>query len=346
MGIAAFPVALLSFLIFYPLTEEASTLNTIWLVVTILLFYFFLTLYVVPYTALISELGHYQKDRMLISTLISVTFALAYVLGNGAYAIQQSLEKTMTSTEAFQQTIGIFSIIAFLFMLAPVLFLKEHKYCYQTVSNFEVLKSIKSVFQNISFRYFLWSDLMYWLSLTFIQLGVSYYTISLFGLEKEMITLFTTIGFGVSFLLYAPINFLVSKFGKKAVLSTAFWAFAITFLLTSLIPYLPIDKMSLFYFIAIFSGYPLACFGIIPNAIIADVVHADEQKTGVQQAGMYYGVRNFMMKMGISIATLIFPSLLLLGKSEDNTNGVQATAVAAVFFCILGFVLFREYEER
>ena len=59
---------------------------------------------------------------------------------------------------------------------------------------------------------------------------------------------------------------------------------------------------------------------------------------------MFYGVRNFMMKMGISLANLIFPSLLLFGKSADNPAGVQLTAAAAAVFCILGWVLFRKYE--
>lgn len=91
MAIAVLPLSAFSFLIFYPLTEGVSTLNMVWLAGTIFTFYFFLTLYVVPYTALISELGHHPKDRMLISTLISVAFALALVVGNGAYAIPNLL---------------------------------------------------------------------------------------------------------------------------------------------------------------------------------------------------------------------------------------------------------------
>jgi Na+/melibiose symporter-like transporter len=346
MAIAAVPVALFSFLVFYPLTDGVSTLNIIWLAGTIFAFYFFLTLYVVPYTALISELGHHPKDRMLISTLLSVAFALALVVGNGAYAIPELLPVTYSPTEALQATVGIFAAVSLIFLLIPVFFLNENKYCYQKSTTFEVFKSIKSVFQNVSFRYFLWSDLTYWIALTFIQLGVSFYVVSLFGLEKSMGTLFATLGFGISFLLYIPINLLVKKYGKKTILSTAFWSFALTFLLTFLTPYLPIEKMTLFYLIAILSGYPLACFGIIPNVIIADVVYAHEQKTGTQQAGMFYGVRNFMMKMGISLANLIFPSLLLLGKSSDNSMGVQATAMAAVVFCLLGWGFFRKYQEE
>ena len=112
-----------------------------------------------------------------------------------------------------------------------------------------------------------------------------------------------------------------------------------------MIPYLNFPKLAIFYFIAVFSGFPLAAFGIIPNAIIADVVHEHEQKTGEQLSGMFYGVRNFMSKFGISVANLVFPSLLLLGKSVENSTGVQMTALAALIFCLVGFWFFRGYKE-
>ena len=66
----------------------------------------------------------------------------------------------------------------------------------------------------------------------------------------------------------------------------------------------------------------------------------------MQQAGMFYGVRNFMMKLGASLANLIFPSLLLLGKSTENPMGVKVSAILAVVFCLVGFFIFTRYKER
>ena len=60
---------------------------------------------------------------------------------------------------------------------------------------------------------------------------------------------------------------------------------------------------------------------------------------------MFYGVAAFMMKVGISLANLIFPSLLILGKSVDNPLGVQLSVGAAFIFCIAGFMVFAKYKE-
>ena len=344
MAWSALPFALFSFLIFYPISASVIT-NTIWLFFTVFSFFLFMTIYVVPYTALISELGHHPDDRMSISTLISVTWALGFLIGNSAYALQGYFESTMPSTQAFQAAIACYAIIGFIFLLIPVLFLKENKYCLQKTTNNDTLAALSSTFQNRNFRFFIISDLLYWLSLTFIQLGVSFYITILMGLDKSYATGFMTIGFLSSFLLYVPINMLVKRWGKKRLMILGFWAFSLVFACTFAIEWLPLPRMLVFYALAILSAFPLATFGIVPNAIIADIVYEHEAKTGEQQAAMFYGSRNFMMKMGIALANLIFPSLLLLGKSIDNPLGIQLSTLLAVIFCLVGYWVFLQYEE-
>lgn len=346
MGLAAVPFALFSFLIFYPPSEIVGSLNIAWLVGTIFIFYLFFTMYSIPYNALISELGHHPKDRMLISTIISVAFALAYIVGNTAYQLSDVFAEGRTPTEAFQMAILIYAIISLVTMLIPVFFLNENKYCEQSPTYIDANQSLKSVFANTDFKWFAASDFTYWIGLSFIQMGVGYYTINIFGMEKEMGTQFMELSFLSSFALYILINYLVKKLGKKTVMSIAFPFFGLTFLLTGLTSIINLPQEIMFYSIAILSGFPLAAFGIIPNALIADIVHEHEEKTGQNLAGMFFGARTFMMKMGISVANLIFPSLLLLGKSADNPLGVQVTTFVALGFMILGWMLFSRYEGK
>ena len=93
MAIACVPLALFSFLIFYPPFGENLNLNSIWVTISIFVFYFFYTLYVIPYTALISELGHHPEDRMNISTLIAVTWTLGFMIGSTVYALQAYFDR-------------------------------------------------------------------------------------------------------------------------------------------------------------------------------------------------------------------------------------------------------------
>lgn len=345
MAIGAVPMAIFSFLMFLPPDTGggAFSANITWLVVTVFLYYVFYSIYVIPYTSLIAELGHHEEDRLKISTLISVTWALGFLIGNTTPVLQGVFEgQGLSPTASFQRAVAIFATIAAVFMLIPVFLLNEKKYARQVESAPEsILTNLKIVFQNPKFKYFGLSYLIYWLALTFIQSGMIYYVTVLLGMDKNYATLFGVISFFSSFLFYPVMPYFQRKFGKKQTILWAFLAFCFVFCLILL----PIPAMIRFVLVAVLAAFPLAVFGIMPNAVIADIVYDSEQQTGRQQSGMFYAMSNFMMKVGVSVANLLFPSMLLLGKSVDNSQGVQLSIVAAMGFCLLGYFVFKKYEE-
>ena len=346
MCLGAVPFALFATLVFFvPDTSESAT-NFLWLAVVIALYYFFFAVYVIPYNALMAELGHTPQDRLLISTLVSVTWALGFVLGNSAYALQGVFENMgHTPVRAFQYTVALLHGIALLFMLLPAIFLNEKRYARQSPSEHSLRQALSAVFSNRNFRWFLASFLLYWLALTFIQLGIGFYTTLLLGLDKSMAFTFSLLSFLTSFLLYFPVNLLVKKWGKRRAMLAAYLLFGVIFAVVAVVKSIPLPKEWLLYGLAVAAAAPLATFGILPNAIIGDEVEREEQESGKQLAGMFFGVSAFTMKVGISLANLIFPSLLLFGKSSENPLGVQCTAVAALVFCLAGWWAFGKYRE-
>lgn len=347
MLIGAVPFALFATLVFFPPDSSESASNFLWLIVVIALYYFFFAFYVIPYNALMAELGHTPQDRLLISTLVSVTWALGFVMGNSAYALQGVFEGMgQTPLQAFQNTVLVLHAIALIFMLLPAAFLKENRYARQAPSEHGLRQALLAVFGNRNFRWFLASFLLYWLALTFIQLGVGFYTTLLLGLDKSMAFTFSLLSFITSFLLYFPMNWVVKKWGKRRVMLLAYLIFGTIFLVVALVKTIPLPKEWLLYGLAVAAAAPLATFGILPNAIIGDEVEREERESGKQLAGMFFGVSAFTMKVGISLANLIFPSLLLLGKSLENPFGVQCTALAAMVFCLAGWWAFRRYREE
>ena len=346
MLLGAVPFALFATLVFFPPESSESATNFFWLAIIIALYYFFFAFYVIPYNALMAELGHTPQDRLLISTLLSVSWALGFVLGNSAYALQGVFENLGQSpVQAFQNTVILLHAIALVFMLLPALFLNEKRYARQAPSEHGIRESISAVFRNRNFRWFLASFLLYWLALTFIQLGVGFYTTLLLGLDKSMAFTFSVLSFLTSFLLYFPMSFLVKKWGKRRAMLTAYLIFGAIFAVVAFVKMIPLPKTWLLYGLAIAAAAPLAIFGILPNAIIGDEVEREERESGKQLAGMFFGVSAFTMKVGISLANLIFPSLLLFGKSSDNPLGVQYTALAALVFCLAGWWAFGKYRE-
>ncbi len=346
MLLAAVPFALFASLVFFPPDTSESASNLLWLAIMIPLYYFFFALYVIPYNALLAELGHTPEDRMLISTLLSVTWALGFVIGNSAYALQGFFEaRGQSPLEAFQSTIVLLHGLALIFLLLPAVFLRENRYARQLPGNHGLKEALRAIFSNRNFRWFLASFLLYWLALSFIQLGVGFYTTLLLGLDKSMAFTFSILSFFASFLLYIPMNMLVKTWGKRRTTLLAYLVFAGIFGLLIFVKTIPLPKEWLLYGLAFVSALPLAVFGILPNAIIGDEVAREAQETGKQLAGIFFGVSAFTMKLGVSLANLIFPSLLLLGKSADNPLGVQCTAMAALVFCLLGYWTFKKYQE-
>jgi Na+/melibiose symporter-like transporter len=344
MAIAAVPMAICSFLLFFPRVTEggANWSNVFWLVLVTFIYYISFAMYVIPYNALIAELGQQEDDRLRISTAISVTWALGFVLGTQTPLFQAILEKTMSPSAALQTVMGIFALVAAFFMLIPVFFLDEKKYAIQANTHIDFSTSFKNVFKNQNFKYFSISYLLYWLALTFIQAGIIYYVTILLGMEKDSAATFGLVSFLSSFLFYPFMSKIEKRFGKKQVLLIGFWVFCGIFLLLLLSP----SPNFTFWAVSVAAAFPLAAFGIFPNTIVADIIHEHTQQTGEQQAGMFYAAAALMMKVGVSLANLLFPSLLLFGKSLDNQLGVQLTVVVAFIFCVMGWWFFRKYEER
>jgi Na+/melibiose symporter-like transporter len=375
MAVGAFPFALLSVLVFFPPVKTPSTLNIVWVFICLTLFYFFMTTYVTPFFALLSELGKNSKERLQLSTMISITWALGFVGGNSVYAFQGLLEKMFflkegmtpalimaNSAKAFQTSIVIYAVVSLILMYLPVIFIDECKYCERHVSKEGSFEALKTAFKNRNFLTFTLSDLTYFLALTFVQSGISYYTIQLLGLDKSMATTFMAIMFVCSFVFYVPVSLLAAKIGKKKLLMIGFAWFGLCYIFISFWgnPRIAGDDLSFwprFFFNPMLQGgiamilvsIPMAIFGIIPNAIIADIAESDGIKNGNFKAGIFFGARTFMSKAGASLSLLIFPVITHLGFNSGGavkTSGVRLTLIAAFCFLMLGLLIFSRYNEK
>lgn len=348
LAVSAFPFALLSILAFMPPVNALSPWNAVWLFVMVTLFYWFMTMYVTPFFAWLSELGHNPNERLFLSTLISITWAIGFAVGSQSVQLQSIFEKDYgySSTKAFQVVILIFGAVSLILMYLPVLFIDERRYCEPNVSNEGTFEALKSAFKNKNFLLFTISDLAYWVALTFITTGLVYYVTVLLELDKAIYSQYMIILFALSFIFYVPVNLIAQKIGKKKLLIFAFVLYSSVYVVASMLGWFPIDKNVQGLIVVFMTSLPLAIFGILPNAIIADIAEADGIQTGNFKAGIFFGARTFMSKMGQMIAALLFPSLILLGKTPGNDIGVRLTCVVAFFFCVGGLILFLKYDEK
>ncbi len=354
LAVSAVPFAVFSLLVFIPLksfhahpTVASSMANTIWLGVTILLFYVFFVMYFAAYNALISELGHNPKERLLISTVIAVTWSLGFGIGNFVYDFQGALQhRGMSSVAAFQTVEAIFAVAAAILMLLPVFFIDEHRYAAYSVSNETTLEALRSSLRNKNFFRFLVSEFLYNVCQTIIQMGIVYYVVTLLRLAKEVTSILMMVMFILSFAFYPFIMAAAVRWEKKRVIIVGFLLLALLFLCFALMGLLPIPSMIFAYATVAVAAVPIAIFTIVPNAIVADIAEADGIETGNFKAGMFFGVRSFESNLGVSVANIMFPSLLLLGMTVDHPVGIRMSAIVAIAICFAGLLVFLLYDEK
>lgn len=340
--IAFIPIALFTVMAFMPPIAGKSIWNAVWLGVSIIGFNIFLSMYVTPYNGLIAEIGHTQKDRVFISTIIAVTWGIGLIVAYSIFALKGVVAEQFAIPEAkaFQYIILVFSIIAAALMVLPVIFINEDKHCLKSEPVHESpFQQMKVVLKIDNFRQYMLVELFYWFSIQFLQLGIVYYITTLFVLEEHYAT-YAVVGFAVfSFLSFPLVLPLTEKYDKKILMLTAFLMQVVLFLFIAIQGKFQLPLVLTAIIIIILNSFPMAIFGILPMALVSDMATEDAENTGKFRSATFFGVKFFVMKIGLSLTSLLFPTLLLLGNSIDNNLGVRMTAFVGLIGSVIAMVL-------
>ncbi len=341
---SALPLSAATVLVFCAPINGTSWVNAIWLFVFVILYYISITAYCTPYNALIAELGHTSEERLNISTTISFTFFLGTALGYQASAIWGIFEPSLGRVTAVRVTFLIFAIIAFVCMMVPVFVIKEKDYVVTKPTEGSAASSLSRTFKNKNFRIFVASDILYWIALTMFQTGLAFFVTSLLKLETAMSGLYFVIMSVLSVVFYIPVNKISKKVGKRILMLIAFIIFSLAYLFTAFFgDIMGISPVIQGYILVVIASLPMAVFGILPNAMVADIAESEAIVTGENREGMFYAARTFAFKLGQSIAMLIFTAVATIGTSGF---GYRLVAIIACVFCLLGGVMLFFYDEK
>lgn len=342
---ASLPLALATVLVFWSPVNEKSWINAVFLLVMVLAYYLFITAYCTPYNALISELGHTQQERLNISTAISFTFIAGTAVAYLAPAIWGIFVPALGRVGAIRLTFTAMAAIAWLCMLVPVFCIREKEYVNTVPVQESAFHSLAATFRNGEFRKFVGSDIFYWIALTMFQTGLPFFVTSLLKLPETMTTLYFVGMTALSVLFYLPVNKLTPKFGKKRMLLFAFVMFSTAFFYTGFMGKIPVLSAAAQGFVLmVFAALPMAIFGILPQAMVADIAESDSVTTGSNREGMFFAARTFAFKLGQSLSMLIFTAVSTIGTGTGI--GYRVAAFGAALFCGIGAVLLVFYNEN
>ena len=214
MAKAVVPFSLFTMLVFFMPGNGTSTLNTVWLTISLLGYYLFFTMYVAPYFALTSELGYTEKDRLDLSTYIALTWFIGYIIASGASFLWPVFEGMgMTLVASIRLSFAILSAVGFGFMIVPIIAIDERKYVKSKPAPSNFKSALKSAFKNRNFVIFEIFFLAYGIAITIFQTGNVYYVTVLLGFDETWVTIITAVTGIMAFVLYPAVNILARKVG-------------------------------------------------------------------------------------------------------------------------------------
>lgn len=346
----AVPFAFSALLIFWSPSAN-PVFNNIWLAVFIWAYYIFYTLYMIPHSALLPEMVRDEGKLVDTYTWNSLFFVVGSMLGYATTAIVAVMKKAgLEPVMAWRMTFLCFTVIGVILLLLPALAIKEKEYVSSVRPTAPLMKSLKHAFSNRHFRIVTLGQLFEGTGMSFFQACIMYYITELMGIPEEKAIIIMATSIIGSLVMYPLINKWSKKAGKRTPMIVGCVVFSAAEFIICLVDVLPKDNAMITAIIfALFVSLPFAVLNILPASMMADVIRYDTVKTGINQEGTFAAAKSFVTKLGTSIATMIVPSLIVVGAATGESvtkKGLLLTAIVGGVFTLIGVVIYCLYDEK
>lgn len=340
-------LAITFFLLWTPPVGHESLWNALYLFVILEAFFLANTLVGGPYEALLPEIAGSSKERVSIS-------AWKVLFGAVGAGIVFLMGGPLIAVVGFAG-MGLFMAAAtFVSRYLAVLGVRGHIRRETPASSFSFVQAVRMTFANGQFLAFIPAFVLFTVAqvmLTqwfpfFVDVVLRDTTVSLpFGFEldetAEKVTLLTAAFF---FPLLGSVPFmswLATRRSKREIYGVSMLLCSLYFPLLYFVGFIdgiPILAQSLFL---LGLGIPLAALFVFPNALLADIIDFDEQRTGERREAIYYGIQATLQKLGLGLAAGLFALALgLFGKSAIDPLGIRLIGPIAGACTLLGYVIF------
>jgi GPH family glycoside/pentoside/hexuronide:cation symporter len=299
----------------------------------IVVFLFFDTMYTVinvPYSALTPELTEDYDERSSLTGWRIGTAIFATLVAGGTFKwlaesvlaewFQLYVDPQTALRFGFAATAALWGIT----LAVPPLILFKNIVEPQRVppdkSPIRPWKTFKEVFSNRPFRL---SAIVYLLTFSTTDIVVTvmvWFLIFYVRVEEGFDNIVLGTVLGLAFLTMPLTVRLMRRFGKRNLFIGSMALFAVVLIIISQIP--PGGQYYLLLAAAV-GGLGYGAANVVPWAIVADVVEADELETGKRREGVYAGYLVFFRKLATAFSVFAATRVLQWAGFQEGTTGSQ-----------------------
>jgi len=319
-------------------TPGGSALNTVYVALMSVLFFFFYTMMAVPYLSALSEIVPDERSRVRVASWQTFFNTIAYVL---VYVVVPMLFHKFGMRKAVLMLAPIMLTYVF-----PMFVIKEDSTKDGANRRAEpevgLVESFRQTITNKNFLVYLASLATFFFGLQLFLGGIKYMCNDMMGLSDAEMGMMNAAAFAPIPVMLLLLNFITRRKGSKTAFRISLIVFAAAMLLfplgwTKL--GLPIPPMVVGIAAGAVGSFSIGAFFTIPYAYPAQIAAEDAAVTGKDRAGMFFAVQGFVNQLvGAFAGSLVLANLVSVRTSAIDTGAVFIGPVAALA-CVASFFI-------
>ena len=333
--VATFPLAAVCYLLWCPPEHATHSIRILYAACACQCYFLLYGLVVTPYLALLPEISRSPSERLNLTT----GQGFASLVGTMLFAFSGLVIQNFG-----YPALGTMLAIAVLLSFYPTtIVIREPLHLVKPRRSLtDIFRWIWEVLTNRDFLPLLISTSLYWFALNLLLMLVPRWVEARLGMSKEVVTWLMLPFIGVNFAGFFFFNWFAKRVGKFVALICVFVGSALVFALFGWSDRLglPATPLACAQVVTGLAGLPVAGFGVVAFALLADVIDADTARTGIRREAIYFGVQAILQKSMIGLSVVTFALL----QRAPGTTGLGWTAVLAGTFCLCGLVVFLGYR--